>query len=74
MKKIGTNVRLGKAIRELREQQGYSQESYADKIRMHRNYYGAIERGELNLTLKTLETVCKGLEVRMSEVLKSAGE
>ena len=44
----------------------------ADKIRMHRNYNGQIERGEINLTLKSLETVCKGLGVRMSEVLKNA--
>jgi transcriptional regulator with XRE-family HTH domain len=74
MKKNSTYVRLGGVIREIRERQNFSQESYADKIRMHRNYYGQIERGEINLTLKTLETVCKGLGVRMSEVLKLAGD
>jgi transcriptional regulator with XRE-family HTH domain len=75
-KKIGSRVRLGLAIRARRESQGYSQESYADKIRMHRTYYNysAIERGEQNITLDTLETVCKGLGVRMWEVMKEAGD
>jgi transcriptional regulator with XRE-family HTH domain len=73
-KKIGSRVRLGLAIRARRESQGYSQESYADKIRMHRTYYSAIERGEQNITLDTLETVCKGLGVRMWEVMKEAGD
>jgi transcriptional regulator with XRE-family HTH domain len=42
--------------------------------RMHRTYYSAIERGEQNITLDTLETVCKGLGVRMREVMKEAGD
>jgi transcriptional regulator with XRE-family HTH domain len=73
-KKVGSRVRLGLAIRAQRESQGFSQESYADKIRMHRTYYSAIERGEQNITLDTLETVCKGLGVPMWEVMKEAGD
>jgi transcriptional regulator with XRE-family HTH domain len=42
MKKTGSHVRIGAAIRNRREAQGFSQESYADKIRMHRTYYSAI--------------------------------
>jgi transcriptional regulator with XRE-family HTH domain len=41
---------------------------------MHRTYYSAIERGVQNVTLDTLETVCKGLGVRMWEVMKDAGD
>jgi transcriptional regulator with XRE-family HTH domain len=74
MKKIGSHVRLGLAIRSRRESQGYSQESYADTIRMHRTYYSAIEMGEQNVTIDTLETICKGLGVRMWEVMKDAGD
>lgn len=74
MKKVGSHVRIGKAIRSRREAQGYSQESYADKIRMGRAYYSAIERGEQNITLNTLESVCKGLGVPMWEVMKDAGD
>ncbi len=53
-------MHIGAAIRTRREAQGYSQEGYADKIRMHRAYYSAIERGERNITIRTLESVCRG--------------
>lgn len=63
---------LGQAIRLRRKASGYSQESFADKIGMHRAYYSAIERGEKNLQIDTLQRVCDGLAVRMSNVLKDA--
>jgi transcriptional regulator with XRE-family HTH domain len=63
---------LGKALRLHRKAAGYSQESFADKIGMHRTYYSAIERGEKNLQLDTLQRVCAGLAVRICDVLKDA--
>ena len=51
--------RLGRAFRKRREALGFSQESYADEIGMHRTYYSAIERGEKNLQLDTLQKVRK---------------
>ena len=48
---------LGKAFRKRREALGFSQESFADEIGMHRTYYSAIERGEKNLQLDTLQRV-----------------
>jgi transcriptional regulator with XRE-family HTH domain len=74
MKRSGSRTRLGKALRSRRESQGYSQESFAEKIRMHRTYYSAIERGEPNITIDTLENLCKGLGTRMWEVMKDAGD
>ena len=47
--------RLGKAFRKRREALGFSQESYADEIGMHRTYYSAIERGEKNPTSPRLQ-------------------
>lgn len=63
---------LGKSLRSRREAAGYSQESFADKIGMHRTYYSAIERGEKNLQVDTLHRICAGLKVRMCDVLKDA--
>ena len=63
---------LGIALRARREAAGFSQESYADTIGMHRTYYSAIERGEKNLQLSTLERICNGLQCRMWEVLKES--
>ena len=62
--------RLGKRLRSHREAAGYSQESFADKIGMHRTYYSAIERGEKNLQIDTLQRICDGLAVRMCDILK----
>jgi transcriptional regulator with XRE-family HTH domain len=64
--------RIGDAMRKRREALGVSQEGFADRIGMHRAYYGALERGEKNLQLSTLERVCEGLDVRMWEVLRDA--
>jgi len=64
--------RIGLVIRTQRAKQHISQEAFADKIRMHRTYYGALERGEKNLQLSTLKRVSDGLGIRMSEVLERA--
>lgn len=60
---------IGKAIRARREATGMSQDRFADVIDMHRAYYAAIERGEKNVTLPTLERVAKGLRIRMADLL-----
>ena len=72
MKKSVLSESIGNAIRSLRESQGISQEAFAEQISMHRTYYSALERGEINLTLKTLKRVSTGLGVKMWEVLKEA--
>lgn len=64
--------RLGKALRVRREATGSSQEAFADRINMHRTYYSAIERGEKNLQLDTLQRICQGLGVTLWEVMRDA--
>jgi transcriptional regulator with XRE-family HTH domain len=72
MKRASLQIRIGGVVRRHREKAEYSQESFADHIKMHRAYYGAIERGQKNIQLTTLERVCDGLEVRMWEVIRDA--
>ena len=48
---------LGRNIRRLRESQGMSQEDFADKLGYHRTYLGGVERGERNLTLRSVERI-----------------
>ncbi len=64
--------RIGDALRKRREALGFSQESYADFIEVHRTFYSAIERGERNLTLASLEKVCRGLKAHIWEIFKEA--
>jgi len=61
--------RLGERIREMRAALGYTQESFADACGLHRNYMGAIERGEQNVTLKSLQVVARGLNTTISKLL-----
>lgn len=64
--------KIGAAIRAARLGLGVSQDSFADLIEMHRAYYGAIERGQQNITIATLLRVSKGLGLPPSQILESA--
>lgn len=68
-KKSPANRALGRAIRALRKEQGYTQESFAMKADIDRGYYGAIERGEFNITVQTLLRISTGLNVSPAELL-----
>ncbi len=60
---------LGRAVRSVRLERGYSQEELAARSGLHRNYIGGIERGERNPTLMSLLAVAQALEPRLSEVV-----
>ncbi len=62
-------VAFGKRVRKLREEQGHSQESFADVVEIHRTYIGGIERGERNPTLTMIHRIAKALGVKSSELL-----
>ena len=64
--------KVGACIRVRREALGYSQEGFAAHIGMHRTYYSAIERGEKNLSLSTLQRLCAGLNAKVWEIFKEA--
>ena len=50
---------VGRNLRAYREAHSLSQEAFADVIGVHRTYMGGIERGERNLTLKSLERIAE---------------
>ena len=59
---------LGKRIRDFRKQRGLSQEDLGWKAELHFTYIGAIERGEKNCSITTLEKVAKGLEIDIKDL------
>lgn len=65
-------VQLGRAIRRLRAEAGYSQEAFAAQVRVHRTYMGLIERGRVSMTVHTVERIAAALSIRMSELLAAA--
>lgn len=60
---------LGAAVRETRARRGLSQEELGFRARLHRNYVGAIERGEINPTFRVLLKVTGGLEIKLSTLV-----
>ena len=62
-------IRLGQKIRELRNEKGWSQEDFADRCGIGRAHMSLIERGQQNLTLATLHTICKVLGISMAGIL-----
>lgn len=63
---------LGEALRHRRAKIGYSQESFADAVGLHRTYIGAVERGERNITVKNLAKIADALDITPSLLLKDA--
>ncbi len=64
--------RLAKAIRAKREALNVSQEAFADQIDVHRTYYGSVELGKQNLTLRSVEKIAEGLGVTVSSLFVAA--
>jgi transcriptional regulator with XRE-family HTH domain len=62
---------VGQNLRAYREQRGLSQEAFAEVLGVHRTYMGGIERGERNLTLKSLERIAAQLSVDPLALLRS---
>ena len=62
---------VGQSLRRIRRERGLSQERFADTLGVHRTYMGGLERGERNLTLKSLERIAGALEVDPLELLRS---
>lgn len=62
---------LGRAVRELRARRGHSQETLGFAADLHRNYVGAIERGEINPTFRVLLQVSEdGLDIPIEALMK----
>ena len=64
-------IKFGKRVRELRKSQGLSQQKLALKTGLHYTYIGAVERGERNLSLQSMEKIAKGLKVNITEFFPS---
>ncbi|HXN38386.1 MAG TPA: helix-turn-helix transcriptional regulator [Solirubrobacteraceae bacterium] len=63
---------LGRAISDTRHERGMPQEAFARHAGLDRSYFGAVERGEFNLTITTLLKIATGLDVPASSLLERA--
>ncbi|HKO38011.1 MAG TPA: helix-turn-helix transcriptional regulator [Solirubrobacterales bacterium] len=53
---------IGQNLRAYRLARGLSQEAFAEILGVHRTYMGSVERGERNLTLRSVERLAARLE------------
>ena len=70
-KKCPALIKVGKRIRDLRKEKGYSQESFAHEVGLDRTYMGGIERGERNIAAINLIRIAKSLKVEIGELFPS---
>ena len=57
-------------VRNRRLRLGLSQEELADVCGYHRTYIGSVERGERNITLRTLDALATALDVSPETLLQ----
>ncbi len=57
------NYYTGNIIKKYRESRNYTQEEFAIKCNISRAYYGRIERGEYNVTLKLCKQIADALNI-----------
>lgn len=64
-----TLTKFGKHLRELRLEKGLSQEDLNFNADLSKNAVGLIERGEINCSLLTMESLAKGLGITKKKLM-----
>lgn len=64
------NKKIGKPLRELRQEKNMSQGDIAKKLDVHRSYISGIERGVRNPTVKNIEKIAEALRVSPHTLLQ----
>ncbi|RRJ85699.1 XRE family transcriptional regulator [Gulosibacter macacae] len=60
---------VGDNLRRYRQGKGWSQEEFAHELGVHRTYMGSLERGERNLSLRSVERLAASLGMEPLELL-----
>ncbi|MGG4105125.1 helix-turn-helix transcriptional regulator [Paenibacillus lautus] len=61
---------VGNKIRDIRKSKGLSQEQLAEMVGTKHTDIGKLERGERNVTLKTLDKISNTLEIEMYQLFQ----
>lgn len=70
--RLPLHVAFGRVVRELRAEQGISQEELGNRTGLHRNHVGQVERGELSPTLTSVDVLAETLGLPASELIARA--
>jgi transcriptional regulator with XRE-family HTH domain len=66
---VDIRTRLGRNLRRLREEKGWSQEVFAFEAKIHRTYVSDIERGARNPTIAVIDKLAAALGVKAARLL-----
>ena len=62
-------IRVGRRLRKLRKQRGWTQVQIAEKLGLDRSYLADVERGKRNISIVNLEVIASGFELSLSQLL-----
>jgi transcriptional regulator with XRE-family HTH domain len=62
-------VRVGRRLRKLRMQHGWTQVQMAERLGLDRSYLAEVECGKRNISIINLEVISKGFAVSLSKLL-----
>jgi transcriptional regulator with XRE-family HTH domain len=71
MAKTAIRIKFGKRIQQIRKDKGFTQESLADSIGIHRTYIGIIERGEQSISLDNVYRISKALKISLCDLFEN---
>ena len=69
---MDSNYNVGNRLREIRVSKGLSQEHVAHIANVTPAYFGQVERGTKNVTVRTLEKICNALNISLAEFFSPA--
>lgn len=61
---------MGRRVRTLRQERGYSQERLADEAQLHRTYISQVERGQRNVAVLNLLRLAQALRVDPGQLVE----
>ena len=63
--------KIGKRLRQLRIEKGFSQEKFAYECNLDLTYIASIEQGKRNVSIVNIEKIVKALNITFTEFFKS---
>jgi transcriptional regulator with XRE-family HTH domain len=61
---------LGSKIKTIREMKNFTQEYVAERLEMSQSNYSRIERNEINIPIKTLQTIADIFDITLTELIE----
>jgi transcriptional regulator with XRE-family HTH domain len=69
-RRTNITVRFGARVRDLRRQDGLSQEEFAARCGLDRTYMSGIEREKRNVALRNIEAIANAFNISLFDLFK----